>query len=150
MFNSEFARSELDNATVYNFQNYATSEFQEISLLVSLSTAGMIVSAVLKPPVAKMSDILGRAETYCGAVLVYILSYILCAPPNGYGQYAESYIVYCIGQTSMQVLNQIIVADITTARWRGTANALVNLPFLIIPWIAAFIADSALVTLVWR
>jgi MFS family permease len=110
-------RSELNNATVYNFQNYATSEFKEVSLLGALTTARTIVSAVLKPPVAKISDVLGRAETYCGAGLLYILSYVLCASANGYDQYAGSYIVYCIGQTSMQILNQIIVADITTARW---------------------------------
>jgi MFS family permease len=33
---------------------------------------------------------------------------------------------------------------------RGLANALVNLPFMIIPWIAAFIANSALGPLGWR
>ncbi|PPJ60790.1 hypothetical protein CBER1_02368 [Cercospora berteroae] len=137
---------ELDNATVYNYQNFATSEFQQVSLLGALSTAGTIVSAVLKPPVAKVSDIIGRAETYCFAVALYILSYILCASSNEYNQYAASYIIYCIGQTSMQILNQLIVADITTSRWRGLANGLVNLPFMIIPWIAAFIADSALNT----
>lgn len=37
---------ELDNATVYNFQNYAVSEFEQVSLLGALSTAGTIVSAV--------------------------------------------------------------------------------------------------------
>ncbi|GIZ43834.1 hypothetical protein CKM354_000704700 [Cercospora kikuchii] len=141
---------ELDNATVYNYQNFATSEFQQVSLLGALSTAGTIVSAVLKPPVAKVSDIIGRAETYCFAVALYILSYVLCASSNEYNQYAASYIIYCIGQTSMQILNQLIVADITTSRWRGLANGLVNLPFMIIPWIAAFIADSALNTVGWR
>lgn len=50
----------------------------------------------------------------------------------------------------MQILNQLLVADITTARWRGLANSLVNIPFMVIPWIAAFIVDSALVTVGWR
>ncbi|KAI1627500.1 putative siderochrome-iron transporter [Exophiala viscosa] len=50
----------------------------------------------------------------------------------------------------MQILNQIIVADITTSRWRGLANGLVNLPFMIIPWISAFIVDSALANIGWR
>lgn len=59
-------------------------------------------------------------------------------------------IVYCVGQTSMQILNQLIVADITSSRWRGLANALVNIPFMVIPWIAAFIADSTLATVGWR
>lgn len=142
--------SELDNTTVYNYQNYATSEFQSISLLGALSTAGTIISAVMKPPIAKISDVVGRAETYCGAVLLYILSYILCASSKNFNQYAGGYIVYCIGQTGMQILNQLLVADITTARWRGLANSLVNIPFMVVPWIAAFIVDSALVTFGWR
>lgn len=50
----------------------------------------------------------------------------------------------------MQILNQIIVADITSSRTRGLANGLVNLPFMIVPWIAAFIVDSALTTVGWR
>lgn len=44
----------------------------------------------MKPPVAKISDIVGRAETYCAAVLLYILSYILCASTDNYDQYAGS------------------------------------------------------------
>jgi hypothetical protein len=55
------------------------------------------------------SDILPRG-------VAIILSYILCATARGYDQYAGSYIVYCIGQTSMQILNQLIVADITTSK----------------------------------
>jgi MFS family permease len=50
----------------------------------------------------------------------------------------------------MQILNQIIVADITNSRTRGLANGLVNLPFMVVPWIAAFIVDSALTTVGWR
>lgn len=78
----------------------------------------------------------GRAETYCGVVLLYILSYILCASSRGFNQYAGGYFVYCIGQTSMQILNQLLVADITTARWRGLASSLVNIPnipFMVVP-----------------
>lgn len=141
---------ELDNATLYNYQNFATSEFRQVSLLRALTTARTIVSAVLKPPVAKILDVVGRGETYCAAVLLYVISYVLCASTKGYDQYAASYIVYCIGQTSMQILNQLIVADITSSRCRGLANALVNIPFMVIPWIAAFIADSALETVGWR
>lgn len=105
---------------------------------------------MLKPPVAKISDIFGRAQTYLLAVALYIISYILCATARHFDQYAGSYIVYCIGQTSMQILNQLIVADITTARWRGLANALVNLPFLVTPLVAAFLADAALKSVGWR
>ena len=113
-------------------------------------TAGTIVGAVLKPLVARISDVAGRAETYIATVVFYVISYILCASAKGFGQYTAGYVIYCIGQTGMQILNQIIVADITSSKWRGLADGLVNLPFMIIPWCSAFIVDSALPTIGWR
>ncbi len=142
--------SELDHATIYNYQNYAASEFEQIALLGALTTAGTIFSAVLKPPIAKISDVVGRAEIYIVVVIFYVISYILSASAKGFGQYSGGYIIYCIGQTGMQILNQIIVADITSSKWRGLANGLVNLPFMIIPWCSAFIVDSALTNIGWR
>ena len=56
---------EFDNATTYNYQNIATSEFQSISSLGALSTGGTIVAAVMKPPWARLSDVIGRAENVC-------------------------------------------------------------------------------------
>ncbi|OAP63761.1 hypothetical protein AYL99_02988 [Fonsecaea erecta] len=141
---------ELDYTTIYNYQNYAASDFGEIALLGALTTVGTIVSAVLKPPLAKVSDVMGRAETYAVVIVCYVVSYILCASARGFGQYTGGYIVYSVGQTGMQILNQIIVADITSSRWRGLANALVSLPFMVIPWCSAFIVDSALATIGWR
>ncbi|OQU93795.1 hypothetical protein CLAIMM_00264 [Cladophialophora immunda] len=141
---------ELDYTTIYNYQNYAASDFGEIALLGALMTAGTIVSAILKPPLAKISDVIGRAETYVAVIVCYVISYILCASAHGFGQYTGGYIVYSIGQTGMQILNQIIVADITSSRWRGLANGLVSLPFMMIPWCSAFIVDSALAHIGWR
>lgn len=54
---------ELDNATVYNYQNYASSSFNQLSKLASLGTAGTIIFAVVKPPIAKLSNVIGRGET---------------------------------------------------------------------------------------
>lgn len=104
----------------------------------------------MKPPIAKISDVAGRVETYICVVLLYIISYVLCATAQSFEQYAGGFVIYSVGATGMQILNQIIVADITTSRWRGLANGLINLPFMIIPWISAFIVESALTTVGWR
>lgn len=83
-------------------------------------------------------------------IIVYIVAYILCATSRSFGMFAGGFIVYSIGQTGLQVLGQVIVADITTSRARGLANGLVQLPFMIIPWLSAFIVDSALANIGWR
>ncbi|KAG0645909.1 MFS siderochrome iron transporter C [Hyphodiscus hymeniophilus] len=133
---------ELDNSTVYIYQTYATSSFNEVSLLATLSTAGVIVFAVIKPPIAKLSNVIGRGETYVLTISCYILSYILCASAKTIHAYAAGYIIYCVGQSGTNIMNDIIISDITSARWRGLAIGASFFPFLIMPWISAFIVNS--------
>ncbi|EIN11465.1 MFS general substrate transporter [Punctularia strigosozonata HHB-11173 SS5] len=133
---------ELDNSTVYTYQNYATSAFDQLALLSTLSTAQTIVTAVVKPPIAKISDVLGRGETYLFTISCYLISYALCASAPTISAYAAGAIFYSIGQSGTQILDQIIISDISTARWRGLVLGLSYFPFLITPWVAAFIVDS--------
>lgn len=140
----------MDNSTVYIYQNYATSAFNEISLLGTLGTAGVIVFAVIKPPIAKLSNVIGRGETYILTISCYILSYILCASSKLINAYAAGYIFYCIGQSGTNIMNDIIISDITTARWRGLGIGLSFFPFLLMPWIAAFITESVVNGIGWR
>ncbi|KAL2074941.1 hypothetical protein VTL71DRAFT_8721 [Oculimacula yallundae] len=115
---------ELDNTT--------------LSIGAALSTAGVIVFAVVKPPIAKLSNIIGRGETYCFTISCYILF----ASAKSFGAYATAYIFYCIGQSGTNIMNDIVISDITTAHWRGLAIAASFFPFLFMPWISAFIIAS--------
>ncbi|PVH82237.1 siderochrome-iron transporter [Cadophora sp. DSE1049] len=133
---------ELDNTTVYIYNTYALSSFNQLSIGAALSTAGVIVFAVVKPPIAKLSNIIGRGETYCFTISCYILAYILFASAKTFGAYAAGYIFYCVGQSGTNIMNDIVISDITTARWRGLAIAVSFFPFLFMPWISAFIVSS--------
>ncbi|KAI1212117.1 MFS general substrate transporter [Annulohypoxylon truncatum] len=133
---------EIDNSTLYIYRNYASSEFQELSKLATLSTAGTIIFAVIKPPMAKLSNVIGRGGTYCIAMLFYILSYIIMASARTFNAYAAGSVFYSIGQSSTNLMNDIVIADLTTARYRAFGIALSFWPFLITPWTAAFIVDS--------
>lgn len=83
---------ELDNTTVYVYGNYALSSFNQLSIGAALSTAGIIIFAVVKPPIAKLSNIIGRGETYCFTVSCYVLSYILFASSKSFAPYAAAYV----------------------------------------------------------
>ncbi len=133
---------ELDNTTVYTYYIYAQSHFNQVSSLATLETAGGIVFAVIKPLCAKIADVIGRGETYALVILLYILSYILCASSSTYGTYAAGYMFHIIGQSCLNTMNDILIADITTARWRGLAIGVSFAPFLVMPWISAFICQS--------
>lgn len=103
-----------------------------------------------KPPIAKLSDVIGRASAYCVAISCYILAYILCASSQNFATYAVGIIFYSIGQTGANILNDIIISDISSTRWRTFAISISFFPFLIIPWVAASIIDSVLSGIGWR
>lgn len=141
---------ELDNTTVYTYMVYATSSFNEISKLSTLSTSGTIIWAVIKPFVAKLSDVLGRGETYLFCITCYLLAYVLIASSSHFGAYAAGYVFYCVGQSGLNTMNDIIIADISTARWRGFAIGISFFPFLILPWCSAFITEDVVNGIGWR
>lgn len=144
------AISELDNSTVGTYRNFATSDFDALAELATLNTAASIISAISKPPIAKISDVLGRGEAYVFAVTCYVVSYILCASSKNFSTYAGGYVLYSIGQAGTSFLNATIVSDLSSMRWRGFAYNILYLPFLVIPWVSAFIVQSVVDGIGWR
>ncbi|EAW16883.1 putative siderochrome-iron transporter [Aspergillus fischeri NRRL 181] len=141
---------ELDNSTVSTYRNFAASEFGQLSMLATLNTVTSIVAAVSKPPIAKLSDVLGRAETYIITVTCYVLSYILCASARSLDTYAGGCVLYALGQSGTSILNAIVISDISSMRWRGFVYNILYLPFLVTPWISAFIIESVVNGIGWR
>ncbi|KAI8243625.1 MFS siderochrome iron transporter C [Colletotrichum sp. SAR 10_96] len=94
------------------------------------------------PPVAKVSNVIGRGQTYIMTISFYVLGYILMASSHGFDSYAAGAIFYTVGQSGTNIMNDIVIADITTARWRGFAISFSFFPFLITPWAAAFIIED--------
>ncbi|KAI0173001.1 major facilitator superfamily domain-containing protein [Hypoxylon sp. FL1284] len=133
---------EIDNSTVYIYRNYASSEFEELSKLATLSTASSIIFAVAKPPFAKLSNVIGRGGTYLIAISFYILAYIIMASARTFNAYAAGSVFYSVGQSATNLMNDVVIADLTTARYRAFGIALSFWPFLITPWTAGFIVAS--------
>ncbi|KAJ5563947.1 siderochrome-iron transporter [Penicillium frequentans] len=141
---------ELDNSTVYVYNNYSTSSFDALSKLATLSTAGAVLFAVIKPPIAKLSNVMGRGETYMMTISLYVLSYILMASAKTLNTYAAGYVLYVMGQSGTNIMNDIVISDISNARWRGFAIGISFTPFLVTPWVSGFIVDSVVDGIGWR
>ncbi|KAI0477094.1 siderochrome-iron transporter [Xylariaceae sp. FL0804] len=133
---------ELDNSTVYVYNNYSTSAFGHLSALGSLSTATTIIFAVVKPPIAKISDVLGRGQTFIFTITCYLVAYMLMASAKSIGPYAAGLVFYNVGQSGTNVMTNVIVSDITSPRVRGFALAISYFPFLITPWVSALVVGS--------
>ncbi|KAJ5901255.1 siderochrome-iron transporter [Penicillium tannophilum] len=141
---------ELDNSTVYVYNNYSTSSFDALSKLATLSTAGAVLFAVIKPPIAKLSNVMGRGETYMMTISLYVLSYILMASAKTLNTYAAGYVLYVMGHSGTNIMNDIVISDISNARWRGFAIGISFTPFLVTPWVSGFIVDSVVDGIGWR
>lgn len=133
---------EVDNTTVYIYNNYSTSSFNALSSIASLATANTVIFAAVKPPLAKISNVIGRGQTYLITISLYVISYIVMASASSLGAYATGSVLYTIGQSGTNILNDILISDITTARWRAFAIGVSFTPFLVTVWCAAFIVDS--------
>lgn len=107
-------------------------------------------SAVLKTPLAKVADVFGRLESFCIAVVLYVLGYIQLAASTGIESFAAGQIFYSAGIAGLEILQQIFIADTTDLRNRTLLATLTNVPFLITIWIGPPMAESILTHTTWR
>ncbi|THU81737.1 MFS general substrate transporter [Dendrothele bispora CBS 962.96] len=133
----------LDQSTTSNYSAFATSTFQQHSSgLASLSIATNIISAVCKPFIAKISDITSRPYTYIVVLCFYVLGYIVVATCRTISAYVIGEVFVAIGSSGLDLLNDIIVADLTTLEWRGFVSSMLSAPFIINTWFAGKIVEA--------
>ena len=108
------------------------------------------LSAVIKPPMAKVADVFGRFEAFCVSILIYVLGYIQMAASNNVQAYASAQIFYAAGSTGLQILQQVFIADSSSLLNRALLALLPELPFLVTVWIGPTIADAILRHTSWR
>lgn len=109
-----------------------------------------VISAVMKIPVAKFSDILGRGEVFTFSIVMYCLGFILHCAASSFGTFAAGTVFYAFGQASNIVLLNILVSDLTSMRMRALVLNLVFSPVLVTTWVAGPIVDSVVVGIGWR
>ncbi|KAG8826628.1 hypothetical protein FRC19_008457 [Serendipita sp. 401] len=132
----------LDYSTTYFYTPFATSSFSVHSLLSSIEVVSQIILAVGKPVVARIADLQSRPFAFTIVLTFYIVGYILIASSHSVSHYAAGRVFQSAGQTGLQILSQIIVADITPLKWRGFVTAWLSGPFIINSFIGSKIASS--------
>ncbi|KAE8366719.1 putative transporter [Aspergillus caelatus] len=141
---------DLDISTQYNYLTYATSDLGQLSRLAIITTASSIVSAVCKLPMAKVSDILGRAPAFILTIIILTVSYILCGESRNLAALAAGKLLHSIGIAGISLLATVLVSDLTSRRWRAFAYNAIYAPYLVIPWFAAFIVEAVVDGIGWR
>ncbi|KAI0759140.1 drug:h+ antiporter [Trametes elegans] len=140
----------LDGTTTYHYLAFATSSFDKHSLISTIQVAQSMIIACGKPVVAKVADVSSRGSAYILVLVFYVIGYIVIASATNVGALAAGIIIYAVGYTGLQLLTQIIIADITTLKWRGLVSSLTSAPFIINAFVGSNVATQVLEHSGWR
>ncbi|KAJ4291105.1 hypothetical protein N0V90_010303 [Kalmusia sp. IMI 367209] len=129
---------------------YATSAFQEHSLVSTVTVIQGVVSAVIKPPMGKIADVFGRLESFAITIFLYTIGYIQQAASNNVKTFAAAQIFWAAGFNGLQILQQIFVADTTNLSNRALFSTLFDVPFLWAVWAGPEVSARILKDTTWR
>ncbi|ESZ89922.1 hypothetical protein SBOR_9684 [Sclerotinia borealis F-4128] len=140
----------LEGQVVASLAVFATSSFNDHSLISTVLVIQNVVNAVIKAPMAKSADVFGRLEAFSVSIFLAVLGGVTMATSTNVRTYAAAQIFYAAGSTGLQILQQIFIADTTDLLNRALWSSLPQIPFLITVWIGAPIGDKILKTTTWR
>ncbi|KAL1888444.1 hypothetical protein Sste5346_009561 [Sporothrix stenoceras] len=124
------------------FSTLAASTFGVHSQIGTVSTASQIIRAISKPFIGKLADITSRPTTYCIILVFYVLGFIVAASASTFASYTVGICFTSIGKSGLDLLSDIIVADLTPLEWRGFFSACLSLPFIVTVPINGFISTG--------
>ena len=139
----------LDSSTTYSYNVPASSSFNRHSMISTLDIATSIISAVMLPIIAKISDLTSRTYMYFFLLVIYVIGYIVVASSVSISAYIVGDVFVSIGSGGISFLNGVIVADLTPLKWRGFLGSMLSAPYIINTWFAGLIVDAVLATN-WR
>ncbi|WBW72074.1 plasma membrane siderophore-iron transmembrane transporter Str1 [Schizosaccharomyces osmophilus] len=122
--------------------SYATSAFNGHSLLGTIGTANNIISAVIKPPLARICDVFGRLEAFCFALLLYFIGLILIATAKNVQTYAGGSVLYNAGYTGLELVMTIFFADSSSMANRSLVVGISYFPFVVTTWTGPIISSN--------
>ncbi|CCO26035.1 Siderophore iron transporter 3 [Rhizoctonia solani AG-1 IB] len=140
----------LDQNTTSNYLPLATSSFGQHAFIGTIGTAEGIITAVGKPCIAKIADLFSRPTAYIVVLIFYVVGYILVASAQSVYAIAGGMVLYTVGHTGLDLVTDIIIADITPLKWRGFATALPSAPFILNAFISAEIVTGVTNGPGWR
>ncbi|GAA5901625.1 hypothetical protein JCM6882_006027 [Rhodosporidiobolus microsporus] len=135
----------LDQYTNGSYLSAATSySFAAHSTLTTISSLKSVFQAVSQPPVAKIGDVAGRLEAYSLCLFLYVIGYIVVASAPSIYAYAAGAAINVLGITGLFLLQNIIIADLSSLRNRLFWSIFPSLPGTINVWVSGNITQDFL------
>lgn len=73
----------------------------------------------------------GKAETYCVLVGMFVVSHLVHANASGFGVYALGSVLYQVGSAGTGIMDYILMSDLTSMRIRAIMGSLIHTPVLV-------------------
>lgn len=128
----------------------ATSAFKLHSGLATVSVVTNVLTATVKPIMAKVSDSFGRTEAFLLSIFLAILGFIMEAGSNNLSTYTASRVFGASGTTGITILIQIFIADTTSLLWRALFSSLPDVPYLFTTFAGPELASAIGTEKNWR
>ncbi|KAJ7021655.1 hypothetical protein C8F04DRAFT_1313472 [Mycena alexandri] len=132
----------LSETTTSTYEVFAASSFESHSLIGAIAVVVSITSGIARPFLAKVALNPSRGMALSVAVLVYAVGYIVVASSSTIEAVASGEVIYGIGNTGIDLMTSIILADITSLQWRGFMQGLYSMPFVITAFVAGKISTA--------
>lgn len=132
----------LDQGITSQFTVIAASAFSHHAEIGAVNTAASIIRAISKPFIGKLSDITSRPTTYVVVLAFYVIGFIVAATCRDIAAYIVGISFTAFGKSGLDLLGDIIVADLTPLQWRAFWSGLLSSPFIVTVFINGFIADA--------
>lgn len=140
----------LQGRTFNVYSTFATSEFEELSLLSSLAVTQAVINVAATTVIAKLADVLGRFESFLLSVVFFTIGFIMLAVSPNIGTYFAAHIFYVSGSQGITFLQQVFAADTSSLRNRVFFVVLPNVCYIFVPWCAAPITNAIIKHSTWR
>ena len=140
----------LDGTIRYTYQTTATASFNNHSLLATINVVRSVIAAAAQPTAAKIADVFGRVELIFVSVVFYVVGTIIEATATNVQTFCGGSVLYQIGYTSVLLLVEVVIADITSLRARLIFSYIPALPFIVNTWISGNIAQAVLTNSTWQ
>ncbi|PSN64979.1 MFS general substrate transporter [Corynespora cassiicola Philippines] len=132
----------LDQGITSQFNVIAASAFSHHAEIGAVNTAASIIRAISKPFLGRMSDITSRPTCYVIVLVFYVIGFVVAASCHDIGAYIIGISFTAFGKSGLDLLSDIIVADLTPLEWRAFWSGLLSAPFLVTTFVNGFIAES--------
>ncbi|KAL7795069.1 major facilitator superfamily domain-containing protein [Trichoderma ceciliae] len=138
------------SATTGILTPYVTSAFALHSFTPTVGILSSVIGGVTNLTLAKVLDIFGRAHGYLVCIVLATGGLLMMSVCSSIQAYATAQVFQTIGNNGILYTLTVFVADTSSLRNRGLAQAIVSSPNLITSWLAGPISSRFLNGPGWR